>query len=37
MHHFPGVPWREWPDMPYEVVMGCISLIDGSESDDGEV
>jgi hypothetical protein len=36
MHHFPGVRWDEWPDMPYDVVMSCISLIDGSEGD-GEV
>jgi hypothetical protein len=28
MHHFPGVPWREWPDLPYELVCGCIEYID---------
>lgn len=35
MHTFPGVPWDAWPDLPYELVMGCISFIDG-DSDDGE-
>ena len=29
MHFFPGVPWRDWPDLPYELVMGCISFVDG--------
>lgn len=35
MHHYPGVRWDEWPHMPYEVVMACIDLLDGS-GDDGE-
>jgi hypothetical protein len=28
MHYFPGVPWDAWGDMPYELVMGCISFVD---------
>jgi len=37
MHEFPGVPWREWPDVPYELFMGCISMVDAKLGDgDGE-
>lgn len=32
MHTFPGVRWDEWPDMPYELVMACIGLIDGADA-----
>lgn len=38
MHHYPGVRWDAWPDMPYELVMACIQGIDsmaaGPDSDD---
>lgn len=34
MLRFPGVRWNEWADMPYDLVMSCIDLIDGAS--DGE-
>jgi len=37
MHHFPGVGWDEWEDLPYEVVLGCVDLIEakmGGQSED---
>jgi hypothetical protein len=37
MHHYPGVPWRDWKDaMPYELVMACIHLIDSASGDEEE-
>jgi hypothetical protein len=35
MHTFPGVAWDAWPDLPYDLVMSCINLIDGAD-DDGQ-
>lgn len=28
MNTFPGVPWDAWEDMPYDVVMACVSFTD---------
>lgn len=33
MHIFPGVRWNEWPELPYELVMGCVDFIDGMRGD----
>lgn len=37
MHEFPGVPWNVWPELPYEVVLACVSFIDTQyRGDSGE-